>query len=85
LKTLPDVLRSRLLLQTKIQQAASKARISAAATTEPMTMPAMAPFDRALLLAPAAGVLVAEDVGDALDVEVGSRVGLRENWGRTTP
>jgi hypothetical protein len=86
LNTLPVVLRSRRLLIAKMQQAASRARSSAAATTEPMTMPAMAPLESSSLFEVAAVVpaLVADEVGWPLEVEVGSRVGLRVNWGRTT-
>ncbi len=73
----------RLLLIAKMQQAASRAKSSAAATTEPMTIPAIAPLDRPLLLA-CAGAPVADDVGPPLDVAVGNRVGLSENCGKTT-
>jgi hypothetical protein len=81
---LPDVLRSRRLLMAKMQHAARRAKISAAATTEPMAIPAIAPLDKPLsLLAAGAGLLVAEDDGGSADV-VGNKVGLRENWGKTT-
>jgi hypothetical protein len=83
LKTLPVALRSRLRLLAKIQQAASRAKSSAAATTEPMAIPAIAPLDRPLSLF-AAGAPVADDVGIALDVEVGNKVGFTENCGKTT-
>jgi hypothetical protein len=67
----------------KMQHAARRAKISAAATTEPMAIPAIAPLDKPLLLAAGTGLLVAEDDGGSADV-VGNKVGLRENWGKTT-
>lgn len=78
---LPEVLRLRLRLIAKMQQAASRASSSAAATTEPMAMPAIAPLDRPLLVT---GALVADDVGTPLDVAVGNKVGFNENCGKIT-
>jgi hypothetical protein len=82
LKTLLDTLRFRLFLLAKIQHAAINANSSAAATTVPMTIPAIAPGDRPSALAPAAAeVLVADE---PLEVAVGNKYGLSENCGRTT-
>jgi hypothetical protein len=81
LKTLLDTLRFRRFFLAKMQQAASNANSSAAATTDPMTMPAIAPGDRPSALAAAVEVLVADE---PLEVEVGNKYGLSENCGRTT-
>lgn len=84
MNTLPDGLRFRLLLKPKMQHAASRVNSRAAETTEPMAIPAIAPLDRPLSSA-AAGRLVEDDVGTpSVVVEVGSKVGLSENCGKTT-
>jgi hypothetical protein len=83
-KRLPEALRCFLFFWMKMQHAASNAKRRAAATTEPITMPAMAPLDNPLLLGAGAALLEVEDVGAPLAVEVGNRVGLSENCGKTT-
>lgn len=77
---LPEELRSRRLRVATMQHPASRASSSAAATTEPMTIPAMAPLERLLfsLGAPAA-VSAADEVAAPPPVEVGNKVGLSVN------
>ena len=48
-----------------------------------MAIPAIAPLDRPLFPTPA-GVLVEDEVGAPLAVEVGNKFGLRVNCGKTT-
>lgn len=70
-----------------MQHSKSKPANKAAPITEPITIPAIAPFDRpeSSWVFPPATPLLAGDVGVLLDVEDGKRGGMEVKVGSVTP
>jgi hypothetical protein len=82
---LPEELRLRRLRVATMQHPARRASSRRKATKEPMAIPAMAPLERLLFsLEAPPGLAAADEDAAPPAVEVGNKVGLSVNCGRTT-